>query len=1107
MVKSRNIFLFVTCASFIWADLSFKNISVKNGLSENYCNVVSRDGLGFVWIGTDEGLNRYDGYIPVIYRSNPFDSTALSGNRIYNIFKDASGEVWIATDKSLDKYIHGNNEFRRYTTKSRPTFVTEDNNGIVWVGTIDDGLFEIDKKTGKTTNHRFSPLDPLSISSNSFSPSQKTPIVFDEDNNVWVGTNNGLNFFNRKTKTFRRFFPQDDDNSISSKKINTLHIDGDYLWVGTASGLDQVNTKTMEIQRLAGSKWFSIMGHHNVIQIVPFKKGTPMEGFWMATTSGLVYFDKNMDTFQDIIHEKIFGRYVSNIFPDKEGNLALLIPQSSGMVYFKTTNFYIMYGFIDAASDIYHNVSKEEDERTLSSNKIKHVYFDDENTAWVSSEEGVDRQITTKDVFLVEKSGNLQKKHIQSIDVYRAMNEIWFSHNEGVTAINKKTNTTTTYTSDPTDVNSLLSRESGALKVLKSGEVWVASVYGGVSVIGADRKTITRYTDEGVEGDIIGGKINTIFQSSDGRVYLSSSKGTSIFKGKTFKNSLYNQTIKNSQVSDVNVFFEDKQGGFWVGTNTNGLFKINKDDLSVLEQYKLDPNNPKSFASSTVYDILETKEGALLFGTGGEGLFLYNKNENNFDRLTYKDGLPSNTVVSLIEDKQGDIWAGTRNGSSKINIKTGQIQNYNISDGLTDRALSVGASVASNYGKIYFGGPSGVSYTDPLSIAINQVPPKLSIVEVASIDGSNNRSKVDFATDSIRIYHDTQTLEIDFVGLSFIKSEKNQYKYFLENYNNTWVDNGTNKKTFFQGLKPGEYKFSFMASNNDGLWSEASRPLHIKVYPPVWKTWWAYSSYAGVLLLAVFGSVRRYDSVQVKKIEQDRRETELEEAREFQMKMLPKDPPKMLGLEIAAGIKTATEVGGDYYDWFPQNNSLYVAVGDATGHGMTAGMMVSITKAGLMGTPPHIPPNEVTYGLNRTIKSIDLGKNKMAISIARFWEDRVEFTSAAMPPIYHYKSETNEVDEILLEGLPLGSFKGETYSLLSVETKPGDAYVFISDGLPEATNISEKMLGYKAVLECIKNNGKNSAEEIKQTLFDLGNAWLDGVPNQDDITIVVVKKN
>ena len=209
------------------------------------------------------------------------------------------------------------------------------------------------------------------------------------------------------------------------------------------------------------------------------------------------------------------------------------------------------------------------------------------------------------------------------------------------------------------------------------------------------------------------------------------------------------------------------------------------------------------------------------------------------------------------------------------------------------------------------------------------------------------------------------------------------------------------------------------------------------------------------------------------------------------MKMLPKTCPKVMDLEIVADIKTATEVGGDYYDFFPQkDDSLYVVVGDATGHGMTAGMMVSITKAGLYGTPPNIPPNEVSYILNRTIKAIELGKNKMAISIARFWEDRVELTSAAMPPLYHYRSTTEVVDEILLEGLPLGSFKGETYGQVEIPSEPGDAFVFISDGLPEATNKSEKMLGYRAVLDCVKENGKNSAEEIKQSLFDLGAAWL-----------------
>ncbi len=1093
--------------SVLWGTLNFKNLSVKEGLSENYCNVVSSDGIGFVWVGTDEGLNRYDGYAPTIYRSNPFDSTALSGNRIYDVFKDSNGDVWIATDKSVDKYIHGKNEFRRHTTNSRPTFITEDKKGSIWVSTSDDGIFEIEAKTGKKKNHRFSPLDPLSISSNNFSSNQKNPIVFDEKGNAWVGTNNGLNYFNKETKTFRRFFPRDDSGSISSKRINTLYLDGETLWVGTNNGLDEINTKTLSVQRLAGSKWFSIMGQHNVIEIVPFKKGTPMEGFWMATTSGLVYFDKNMDSFQDIIHEKIFGRYVSNIFTDKEGNLVLLIPQSSGLVYFKTVNFYIMYGFVDTEKDIYHSLAIEQDKKSLSSNKVKHVFFDDENNAWVSTEEGVDREVKTKDVFLKMEAGGVKEEHIKGIDIYRPNNEIWFSHNNGIVAVNRKTNKTTTYESDPTNLNSLLSKESSAIKTLKNGEVWVASEYGGVSVIGVDRKTITRHINTGKEGEIISGKINTIFQASNGNIYVSSVRGISVFNGTNFKTTSYNPTIKNNQVSDVNVFFEDSNDNFWAGTNTGGLFRLNKTDFSVLEQYKLDPGNPKSFASSTVYDIIETKNGVLLFGTGGEGLFIYNKETNDFDRLTYKNGLPSNTVVSMVEDKQGEVWVGTRNGVSKINIETKQVQNYNTSDGLTDRTLSAGALIAGNYGKIYFGGPRGVSYTDPLSVETNPTHPRLSLTKVLALDGSNKSTEIDFSSDSIKVFHETQTLEVNFVGLSFTKSEKNHYKYFLENHNTSWVKNGTNKKTFFQGLAPGEYKFSFMASNNDGVWSEPSRPLYIKVFPPVWKTWWAYSGYAGVFLLAVFGSVRKHDSAQMKKMEQDRRETELEEAREFQMKMLPKDPPKMLGLEIAAGIKTATEVGGDYYDWFPQNNSLYVAVGDATGHGMTAGMMVSITKAGLMGTPPHIPPNEVTYGLNRTIKSIDLGKNKMAISIARFWEDRVEFTSAAMPPIYHYKAETEEVDEILLEGLPLGSFKGETYSLLSVDTKPGDAYVFISDGLPEATNISDKMLGYKAVLDCVKHNGKNNAEEIKQTLFDLGNAWLDGVPNQDDITIVVVKKN
>ena len=168
-MKYKNIFIIIyIILNKLIANINFEEVSVTDGLSDNYCNVVKEDGYGFFWIGTDEGLNRYDGYGTNIYRSNPYDNTALSGNRIHDIFKDSFGEIWVATDKSIDKYIYGKDIFHRFPTNSRPTFISEDKQGTLWVCTTKDGLFEINVETGKTKNHRFNPLDPLSISSNLF---------------------------------------------------------------------------------------------------------------------------------------------------------------------------------------------------------------------------------------------------------------------------------------------------------------------------------------------------------------------------------------------------------------------------------------------------------------------------------------------------------------------------------------------------------------------------------------------------------------------------------------------------------------------------------------------------------------------------------------------------------------------------------------------------------------------------------------------------------------------------------------------------------------------------------------------------------------------------
>ena len=216
-----------------------------------------------------------------------------------------------------------------------------------------------------------------------------------------------------------------------------------------------------------------------------------------------------------------------------------------------------------------------------------------------------------------------------------------------------------------------------------------------------------------------------------------------------------------------------------------------------------------------------------------------------------------------------------------------------------------------------------------------------------------------------------------------------------------------------------------------------------------------------------------------REIEENRKSEELDLARQFQEDMLPKKMPDTPLYDVRAVIKTSTEVGGDYYDFFQQDDgSLYVVCGDATGHGMTAGMMVSITKAGLYGIPA-IPTDQITNRLNRVIKNIELGTNRMALNVSYFKNGEVQFTSAGMPPAYHYISSTGQVKEILQVGLPLGGIQGERYSQEEHPFESGDTMVFLSDGLPEAENAAGEMLGYEAVMDCIKNNKNVFGQQMK----------------------------
>jgi len=554
----------------------------------------------------------------------------------------------------------------------------------------------------------------------------------------------------------------------------------------------------------------------------------------------------------------------------------------------------------------------------------------------------------------------------------------------------------------------------------------------------------------------------------------------------------------------VRTIKEDKAGTLWVAGA--GLFKINFDSGQT-QYFSHDPNDPTSLSNAMIVSLLIDSRGTLWAGTWGGGMCKLDKKSGKFKRYYKKvGGLPNSVVAGIVEDEEGYFWISTKGGMCRFNPIKETFESYYAQDGLQSNEFLTDAAFIASDGTVYFGGGNGATYFKPEKIIKNPTPPPIAITSVKK-DGVPEILGLNTPTPKkMNITYKDRGVSFDFTGLNFTRTEKNRYAYKMDGYDPDWVDAGSRRFVSYTNLPAGEYVFRVRGSNNDGVWNEQGTSIAIEVFPPPWATWWAYTSYVVLLGLGIYVFIGYREKTHKREIEENRKTDELELARQFQLDMLPKRMPETPNFDITAIIKTSTEVGGDYYDFFLQKDgSLYVITGDATGHGMTAGMMVSITKAGLYGIPA-IPTDQITNRLNRVIKNIELGTNRMALNVSYFKNGQVQFTSAGMPPAYHYSSTTGQVKEILQVGLPLGGIQGERYSHEEHPFESGDTMVFLSDGLPEAENAAGEMLGYEAVMDCIQNNKNEDPESIKNTLLDLGDHWLNGVPLQDDITIVVVKK-
>ncbi len=587
-----------------------------------------------------------------------------------------------------------------------------------------------------------------------------------------------------------------------------------------------------------------------------------------------------------------------------------------------------------------------------------------------------------------------------------------------------------------------------------------------------------------------------------------------------YKNNLSNER----SLSDNTVWYTmiDQKKDLWLGTN-NGLNHFNR----------LTGDFDRFLSGVEIHVILEDRKNNLWLGTINNGLIRFNIKTGKSVSFDKADGLLGNDIFALLEDDQGYIWIGSAAGLNRLDPSSMTFTSFKKEDGVQSRlTIWADATLKTKNGKLLFGGNEGITAFAPDQFKVNTFPPYVSITGLSIFDKPYKEKGI---LDSIiTLDYNQNDLTIEYVGLHFKNPSNNKYMVKLEPYEKGWSKPSYLRKARYTNLAPGKYIFYVKASNSDGVWNEEGKKLSIIISPPIWATWWAYSFYIFVIFGFLY-STRKFELNRQKKnseikesklraeaaelqakaaeaqakviqAENERKTEELEEARQLQLSMLPNEIPSLPHLNISVYMKTATEVGGDYYDFSTkEDDSLNICIGDATGHGMKAGTIVSMMKSLFTANSIDKSLEDFFTTSNYALKNSKMDKMMMAFAMININSNKLKIANAGIPPIYIYRKMKNIVEEINLNGLPIGAMKNSEYDIYEGELAEGDTILMLSDGFPELRNVENEMFGYEKLKKVFANNANKSSEEIISILKEDGSRWVNDKDPNDDVTFVVIK--
>lgn len=1135
------------------------------GLSETTITAILQDHRGFLWVGTPNGLNRYDGYEFTVFRQDAQDSLSLASNNI--------------------KALH------------------EDRSGTLWIGTV-NGLHRYNRSFGTFTRFQHNPTNKNSLSSNDISS-----ITSDADGTLWIGTKRGINRFTPRTGAFtvvkshkKKLGSGLSDNDITVVYAAPANITPEplrsLLWIGTRNaGLNVLNTTTgeMRIFRSNGTPsgaaiHTSKLAENTILSITSDAQGT----IWVGTRGGLNALRYEYSTW----HIKHYSA------PDLADNAVRSLAVTKHSRLLVGTRNGLTIGTVEGTDwSIVRN--RPDNPRSLSDNDVSAVYEDRSGVVWIgTSGNGLNKyvpqtaffrsyQFATAEAFEAERTAG----YVAALYQHRRDSLLWVGTNGGAVALQAplERGVWTTVLSNTQGGLSDNLVTAFAEDRFNTDIIWIATQNGLNHYSRSRNKVVRVYRHNANDPQSLSDDgINCLHQDHAGNLWIGTSGGgLNLFDSKTGTFRVFrSDMMDSSSLADNFVFaiLEDRARNVWIATS-GGLSKYVPNAGSFVN-YRHADCNAHSLSENSTLSLCEDRAGNIWVGTYGGGVAILNPTTGVFTHITEREGLPNNVVYGVLQDHAGRIWVSTGRGLARIEYSAAAAQRtqpvqsaqpfslrvYDASDGLLGDEFRKGAFHCGTDGTLYFGVANGFIAFHPDSLRDNLHKPSVVITTFRKLNQPVGLDSVISEKSLLVLEHTDNSFSFEVAALDFTAPAKNQYAYRLEGFDDRWVMLNSERVIRFTNLDPGEYTLHIKASNNNGVWNDEGVQLRIIIRPPWSQTWW-FKALVGVgVVVTIFGGYQwRVHSIQLraKQLEQivalrteeitdknieleqlldetqrarnevqrayellaqehARKSSELEEARLLQLSMLPKKTPSLDHVELAFSMQTATEVGGDYYDYsVAHDGTLTVAIGDATGHGVRAGMLVSIVKSNFHALADTTDVATIVRHIARNIKRMNLQRMFMCLTVLRYTRlplnaahsvsgtlsdarsdtrlssqllrGRLELAGAGMPPALLYRAHNGTVEHVAVRGIVPGAVADFEYQPVHITLNAGDTLLLMSDGLVELFNAQGDMLGEERVVECLRDVGHHTAQEIVCHINTLAASWLGGEPQNDDIALVALK--